>query len=175
MPGDGIATISGEQTRLLKYWASKCGDAGLPERKDISPRGVFFCLAHLSVVQQLDDGEFCFRLTGSMLRDVFGAEVRGLPVSHVMVECDAWTLALEQASRLRAPVCGLTPVSANSIHRWMRLPLRETATGTQYVMCYDRHESVPADAVTLPRHHVIGTERTDHTSSSRAPRALQFA
>ena len=129
--------LSEDQTKLLKYWISKCEAGRLPQRKQVSPADFIFCLSCISILECQSSGEFTFRLTASNLKDVLGEECRGRVVSQECGDEMPWSEALRRCQATRAPVFGSTPTGHKRLHHWMRLPLEPMADGRQQILCYD--------------------------------------
>ena len=129
--------LSEDQTKLLKYWISKCEAGRLPQRKQVSPADFIFCLSCISILECQSSGEFTFRLTASNLKDVLGEECRGRVVSQECGDEMPWSEALRRCQATRAPVFGSTPTGHTRLHHWMRLPLEPMADGRQQILCYD--------------------------------------
>lgn len=129
--------LSEDQTKLLRYWISKCEAGRLPQRRQVSPADLIFCLSSISILEQQTSGDFTFRLTASSLKDLLGAECRGRIVSDECGNEVPWAESLRRCLSTRAPVFGATPIGHRRLHHWMRLPMEPAADGRQPVLCYD--------------------------------------
>lgn len=129
--------LSDDQAKLLRYWMSKCTSGQLPQRRQVSPADLLFCLSSVSVLEQQEGGDFIFRLTSSNLKDILGSECRGRVVSEECGNEVPWAESLRRCLATRAPVFGATPVGHRRLHHWMRLPLEPMPDGRQPVLCYD--------------------------------------
>ncbi len=64
-----------------RYWDALRGERLLPLRSEVDPRGIEGALDSAFVVERIAPGIARFRLAGSHLVDLMGAEVRGMPLS----------------------------------------------------------------------------------------------
>ena len=129
--------LSKDQEKLLKFWIGKCSSGKLPQRRDVNPSELLFCLKNVTILEQDESGQFMFRLTGSALKEVLGTECRGKLVSEECGRELPWSEAVRRAAGSRAPVFGTTPIGHRRTHRWMRLPLEPRVEDRQLVLCYD--------------------------------------
>lgn len=139
--------LSVDQTKLLKLWVRKCDEAKLPLplRKSIGPADFFFCLDKISIVERRTCGSDVFRLTGSALRGILGAECRGQMLMDVCGAMVPWREAMNQALSSSSPVFGYSPAGHLKLHQWMRLPLQKLESGRQPILCYDVIKTVERD------------------------------
>ena len=66
---------------VRRYWEALRGERLLPLRSEVDPRGIEGALDSAFVVERIAPGIARFRLAGSHLVDLMGAEVRGMPLS----------------------------------------------------------------------------------------------
>ena len=66
---------------VRRYWEALRGDRLLPLRSEIDPRGIDGALDGAFIVERIAPGIARFRLAGTSLVDLMGAEVRGMPLS----------------------------------------------------------------------------------------------
>ena len=66
---------------VRRYWEALRGDRVVPMRSEIDPRGIDGALDTAFILERIAPGIARFRLAGSALVDLMGAEVRGMPLS----------------------------------------------------------------------------------------------
>lgn len=137
--------LTKDQAKLLRFWVSKCAGESLPERRDISPAELVFCLPYISIVEHRSCGSYVFRLTASVLREMLGEECRGQTLSDVCGKAVPWCEAISQSLNSKSPVFGATPTGFRKAHYWMRLPLKTQSNGHTPVLCYDRVQVCETD------------------------------
>lgn len=69
---------------LALRWFAMRSETGLPGRDDIDPMDFPRLLASTYLLDCLDDGDFMFRVAGSVFREMHGFEVTGMRVSEVL-------------------------------------------------------------------------------------------
>lgn len=67
---------------LWEYWQSKRGSEPVLRKSDIDPIELRFGLGHLVMLERLADGDFVYRLFGSLLAEIAGFDMTGLCVSN---------------------------------------------------------------------------------------------
>jgi hypothetical protein len=67
--------------QAIAYWEALRGDALLPRRSDIDPRGIENILEYAFVLERIAPGLARMRVAGSHLSDLMGMEVRGMPIT----------------------------------------------------------------------------------------------
>ncbi|MBU0724521.1 MAG: PAS domain-containing protein [Alphaproteobacteria bacterium] len=83
-PVSPTASAPPELLRLHEYWRGRCAQADVPDRGDIDPVDMAFCLPHLAVIElEPDPFRPRYRLVGSRLVDLFGRELTGCYVDEV--------------------------------------------------------------------------------------------
>lgn len=70
--------------RVETYWANLRGDLALPSRSQIDPRDLGDVLQYVFILERIAPGLARFRIAGSHLNTLFGAELRGMPISSMM-------------------------------------------------------------------------------------------
>ena len=124
------------QTDLIQHWHACCEVGVLPSRDCLDPGAIRTHLSSISIVQTAADGGTRFRLAGTNLRQIFGREMRGRPMSELdQTMFEMWSLGLARALDVQQPIGGLIKRQADS-HAWLRLPLRANRVGA-LVMCHD--------------------------------------
>ncbi len=113
------------------YWEALRNGRLVPDRADVSPRGIDRALEYSFVLERVAPGIARFRLAGMHLCDVLGMEVRGMPLTAFLTTPSrpAMTDAIEslfrdpamvEATLTAEPGYGVTPFPA----RMLLLPLR---------------------------------------------------
>lgn len=85
----GVIPIRARQTsgrfaildEVHRYWEALRGERLVPLRSEIDPRGIEGALDSAFIVERIAPGIARFRLAGTYLVDLMGAEVRGMPLS----------------------------------------------------------------------------------------------
>ena len=112
-----------EQRRLYDVWASAAGAHIMPTRESFQPRAFGPLLPFISLVEVQAEHGTRVRVTGSALRDVFGACPRAC-LGQATAQGAADTIArVIQDCR---PVCGVAPAltaGGTGVRFWLRLPL----------------------------------------------------
>lgn len=67
------------------YWDGLRGPALIPHRTLIEPHGLHDALAHVFLIERIAPGLARFRLAGTHLTQLMGMEVRGMPISAILV------------------------------------------------------------------------------------------
>ena len=65
---------------VRRYWDALRGERLVPRRSEIDPRGIEGALDAAFILERIAPGIARFRLAGSTLVDLMGAEVRGMPL-----------------------------------------------------------------------------------------------
>lgn len=150
--------VTEAQRLLIAHWYECRESDGHVPRDAIDAGIVRSTLANLSIVEIDEIGRGRFRIAGSHLRDLFGMDVRGLPVSEVAgTHGEGYALGLISAVQQGVPVGGVTE-TGNGLHVWLRLPLTDDDGALTQVLCHDervahRHELLPAHGDLTPRRY----------------------
>lgn len=137
-----FAGVTDVQQTLIGHWQSHRNSAGHVARDDIDPGALRSMLSCISIVEIDEGGEGRFRIAGSRLREIFGQEVRGMPVADIAgVHGECYALGLSAALERGEPVGGVIE-TVDRIHAWLRLPLMGEDGTLNQVLCHD--ELVPA-------------------------------
>ena len=135
---DDYLQLTDGQLKLLDYWMGHQGPCGCAPRAAINPGHVRELLSNISIVELSQTGQATFRLAGSMLRDIVGAEARGRSVSEIQGgDLEPWCDALLSLLDTRAPVSGINFREDGQRHVWLRLPLLDAAGNLTQIMCHD--------------------------------------
>ena len=133
---NSFSGLTKAQTAIISHWRTKRLYNRLPTRDDIDPGALVSHLAAISIVEIEADGGVRFRLAGSEVRAVFGAEMRGRRLGEFSGDAaDMWALGLTAVLDRRAPVGGIIQ-RPHDRHAWLRLPL-ESSCGACLVLCHD--------------------------------------
>ena len=91
------------------YWEALREDRDMPIRAEVDPRGIQRALRHAFILERMAPGMARIRVGGSLLTDVMGMDVRGMPVSSLIGTAarDSFRLVLEDVFRgpARARLC----------------------------------------------------------------------
>jgi hypothetical protein len=71
--------------QVRAYWDGLRGTDLIPRRRLIEPHGLRDALAHVFLIERIAPGQARFRLAGTHLTQVMGMEVRGMPLSAILV------------------------------------------------------------------------------------------
>jgi hypothetical protein len=112
--------------RLFDLWLGKARPPQLPGRQDFSPVELDFALPHLELLDRLPDG-FRFRLVGSALCEMFGADPTGTMLDEAP---PALVAALGRVECAKVAATGLPAASARSL----LLPLAENGRDIDMIM-----------------------------------------
>jgi hypothetical protein len=112
--------------RLFDLWLGKANPPQLPGRQDFSPVELDFALPHLELLDRLPDG-FRFRLVGSTLCEIFGADPTGMTLDEAP---DVVVAALGRAECARVATTGLPAATS----RCLLLPLAENGRDIDMIM-----------------------------------------
>ena len=135
---DDFLQLTDGQLKLLDYWMSHQGPCGCAPRAAINPGHVRELLSNISIVELSKSGHATFRLAGSMLRDIVGAEARGRSVSEMQGgDLEPWCDALLTLLDTRTPVAGVNLREDGQRHVWLRLPLLDAGGELTQIMCHD--------------------------------------
>ena len=123
------------------YWEGLRLGGLVPMREALDPRGMAGALEHVFMVEQIAPGLARFRLAGSLLAELMGVEVRGMPISAMFdpVARDALGPLLEQV--FAGPAIAHLDLEAERgigrpalSARLMMLPLRSRAGGVDLAL-----------------------------------------
>ncbi|MEM7731890.1 MAG: PAS domain-containing protein [Pseudomonadota bacterium] len=74
-----------ESRNLLTYWNSTRRGSDVPRRSEIDPRGIAGMLSRTFIIEQIAPGLGRFRVAGTHLGDLLGMDVRGMPLSAMLL------------------------------------------------------------------------------------------
>ncbi len=81
-----MPNTDGTQSRnLLSYWNTTRRGSDVPCRSDIDPRGIAGMLSRTFIIEQIAPGLGRFRVAGTHLGDLLGMDVRGMPISAMLL------------------------------------------------------------------------------------------
>lgn len=113
------------------YWEGLRKGRIMPSRSDVDPRGIAGALEHAFILERVARGVARFRLAGMHLNDVMGMEVRGMPLTALILpesreEMAAATAAVfDEPAILRLTLTSDTGLGRSSMTaRMVLLPLR---------------------------------------------------
>lgn len=92
---------------IYDYWNSIRGDSAMPLRSELQPGPISFLLPDLFILQWTGDGEMTFRLAGTRVCTLLGAELATRRFSSVWSDRDASSIEdlVRRAEKSAAPVC----------------------------------------------------------------------
>lgn len=70
---------------FLDYWRGLCRGGDVPRRADIDPRRIEPVLANTFILERIAPGLARFRVAGTHLAELMGMDVRGMPVSTLIL------------------------------------------------------------------------------------------
>lgn len=163
-----------EQRVLFDYWQEIANGRAMPSRADFDPLKIPQILPHLALIDLRDGFERGhFRLAGTSLRNVYGREVTGLPLSEVFSgrRASPWRRihsrvaekALCAQGLVRGPAEGRDHVALF----WLRLPLSDDGAQVDRILCLDVSAPI-GDAEVIPDFTVYcaGTQETNSEDQS---------
>jgi len=116
--------------RLFDLWLGKARPPQLPGRQDFSPVELDFALPHLVLLDRVADG-FRFRLAGSALCEIFGADPTGIALDASAPGAPpALVAALDPDACAKVAATGLPAAPARSL----LLPLAENGREIDMIM-----------------------------------------
>jgi hypothetical protein len=168
--------VTRDQRDLFEYWRSIAGPREMPARSDINPGQLQRILPFIGLIDvSRDFAESRYRLAGTRLRDVYGAEITGIRVAELLGgrQADYWERIYERIVIRRLPAHGVVrgPVDGREhvILFWLRLPLSQTGSRVDKILCYDL-------AAPCPSPYVAESPRLMQTAAHAvAARGLCFA
>ncbi|WP_163850173.1 PAS domain-containing protein [Pseudooceanicola aestuarii] len=126
---------------LDAYWEALRGEALIPARAEIDPRGIETALPHAFILEQIAPGLARFRIAGSHLIALMGMDLRGMPASALMVPParDGLAVVLRQVfegpSKARLTLQGPDSMNGAALAaRMILLPLRDEADACSRVL-----------------------------------------
>ncbi len=86
---------------IESYWEALREDRDMPIRAEVDPRGIQRALRHAFILERMAPGMARIRVGGSLLTDVMGMDVRGMPISSLIGTAarDSFRLVLEDVFR----------------------------------------------------------------------------
>jgi hypothetical protein len=140
------------QRYLFDYWQSKCSQEKLPSRQDICPSGFAKVLPMISLVDVHEkDGsrQYCYRLAGTGLRNHYQQEITGKTLEEINKPgtYQQWLEVFDEIVSSQKPASGLLTAGLEHgrlSHFWLRLPLIDSNSMVNMVLCYDIFASLSA-------------------------------
>lgn len=133
-----------EQRVLFDYWQDIARGRVMPARADFDPLKLPDLLPHLGLIDLREGFERSyFRLAGTRLREVYGREITGLPLSEVFTGCRAdpwrtvhWRIATE-ALCAQGVAHGPAQGRDHVVLYWLRLPLSDDGVRVDRILCHE--------------------------------------
>ena len=149
-----------EQRELYDYWRASARSRPIPSRNDIDPVAIPHLLPGLSLLDAGEDLDALrYRLAGTRVREIYGAEVTGRAVFDIGFhqKHDYWRSVYRQVIENRLPMQGAVrgPAAGREhLHLfWLRLPLSGPSGAVERVLGYDAalpSSFAPAPATSPP-------------------------
>ena len=98
--------------QIEAYWDGLRDGRLLPARVEVDPRGISHALDHAFILERIAAGVARFRLAGSPLSDLMGMEVRGMPLSALIVAQERARIADAVEQVVRGPCIARLSLSA---------------------------------------------------------------
>lgn len=168
------ASMSGSDSRtLLKYWNGMRDGVELPKRSAIDPRAITGMLSKTFILEQIAPGLARFRVAGSHLSDLMGMDVRGMPLSAMLLPAARDELASSLEELFAHPgILRAALVSPGGLGRaeleaeLLILPLRDDqGRTTRAIGCFVAHGQITK----APRRFSFRSLRVDPVSVVKAP------
>jgi hypothetical protein len=138
-----------EQRELYDYWRACAQSRPIPLRYDIDPVAIPNLLPGLSLLDVGEDlDSLQYRLAGTRVREIYGAEITGRTVFDVgfQQKREYWRSVFRQVIEDRIPMQGAVrgPAAGREhlLLLWLRLPLAGLSGAVERVLGYDA--SVPS-------------------------------
>jgi hypothetical protein len=133
-----------EHRQIFDYWSKQSAAGGIPSRRDIDPAAIREFLPDLCLIDIEDsiDGAV-FRLAGTRIREIYGFEITGLPLSSVewgdrtAYWQDIYTSVVEQRRPMHGAVSGPLAEREHIDLVWLRLPLSDDGCTVNKILCHD--------------------------------------
>ncbi len=117
------ATVPAQFAQLEGYWqALRPADGALPRRADFDPRGIADLLECTLLLERVAAGQVRIRLAGMALCDLMGMDLRGMPLSALMMPAARPALAAHLERVFDRPAIGRFRLEGE--RGFMRTPLR---------------------------------------------------
>ncbi len=134
-----------EQRELYEYWRACAQSRPIPSRFDIDPVAIPHLLPGLSLidVRGADLDSFRYRLAGTRMGEIYGAEITGRAVFEIgsQHKKDYWRSVYRQVVNEQIPMQGAVrgPAAGREhlLLLWLRLPLAGLTGGVERVLGYD--------------------------------------
>lgn len=127
------------QNEIVDYWNSRREEGLAPSRRDINPGALRAHLSSISILELDPSGGATFRLVGTQLRQLIGADMRGKRIDELPDHfADIWRTGRDAFSACADPRQGIADLGDRH-HAWLRLPLRACAddTAPALLLCHD--------------------------------------
>lgn len=131
--------ISGRPTQdplvqVRAYWEGLRDNGAIPQRDQISPRGIESALSSTFLIERVAPGIARFRIAGMELADIMGMEARGMPISAFFTTEGRPVLATKLEQMFSDPAILTMDLAADAglgrpalTARLLALPLRDDA------------------------------------------------
>lgn len=133
LPDQNFALLS----QVEAYWDALRGDALLPRRSDIDPRGIENALEFAFILERIAPGVARLRIAGSHLGDLMGMEVRGMPITAFLAPSSRRRFSDMMEELFETPataVLTLKDPASGLFARMLLLPLRSDMGDTSRML-----------------------------------------
>lgn len=164
-----------EFLQMEGYWQALRGpEGGLPERARFDPRGIAGLLGVTLLLERVSAGEVRIRLAGMALHEMLGMELRGMPLSALVVPDSRAALAIKVERVFDSPAVGRLNFAAEPgfgrppcSARLLLLPMIGASGAVDRALGALVCEGVLGKA---PRRLVLETSQLERISNRRLPR-----
>jgi hypothetical protein len=145
------------QRELFDYWKAVSGDGAVPARADFDPRRIPRLLPNICLIDVKSElSESRFRLAGTALRGIYGAELTGRRLETVFRgrQAEYWRrihgAVVEQGAVQSGVVRGPVKGRDHIVLYWLRLPMLLDGPEVRFILGYDFAAPVPMDGADDP-------------------------
>ncbi|ODA66876.1 PAS domain protein [Methyloligella halotolerans] len=157
MDGDGFReqlVISG-QRELFDYWNALSGSGTIPNRSDFDPQRIPRLLPNICLIDVKGGlAGSRFRLAGTALRNIYGAELTGSRLETVFQgrPAEYWRrihgAVIEQGAAQSGVVRGPVKDRGHVVMYWLRLPLLLDGPDVRFILGHDFAAQAPLESKT---------------------------
>jgi hypothetical protein len=160
-----------EQRELYDYWRACAQSRPIASRYDIDPVAIPHLLPGLSLLDAGEDlDSLRYRLAGTRVREIYGAEITGRAVFDVGFQHkrDYWQSVYRRVIDNQIPMQGsVRGPAAGREHLllvWLRLPLSGLTGAVERVLGYDA--AIPSSLAFTSGSPAMDEDRAEHSNTS---------